>query len=57
MRPRRQDQRDMEIQRRTGQGHWNNGGDARIVIERFDEGGINIRRIDMPQHTYGQTAV
>jgi enterochelin esterase-like enzyme len=41
-----------------GEGRWNNGGDAKIVIERFDEGGINIRRIDMPlSTTYGQTAV
>lgn len=41
-----------------GSAQWNNGAEARVVIERFDEGGVDIRRIDMPLSTsYGLTAV
>jgi enterochelin esterase-like enzyme len=37
---------------------WNDGAEARVVVERFDEGGIDIRRIDLPNSSsYGQTAV
>jgi enterochelin esterase-like enzyme len=41
-----------------GNAHWNNGAEARVVVERFDEGGIDIRRIDLPtSSSYGLTAV
>jgi enterochelin esterase-like enzyme len=41
-----------------GNAEWNNGSEARVVIERFDQGGVDIRRIDMPTSTsYGLTAV
>jgi enterochelin esterase family protein len=41
-----------------GTADWNNGAEARVVVERFDEGGVDIRRIDLPNSSsYGQTAV
>jgi enterochelin esterase family protein len=41
-----------------GTADWNNGAEARGVVERFDEGGVDIRRIDLPNSSsYGQTAV
>ena len=41
-----------------GNAQWSNGAEARLVIERFDETGIEIRRIDLPgSSSYGLTAV
>jgi enterochelin esterase family protein len=41
-----------------GTADWNNGAEARIVVERFDESGVDIRRIDLAtSSSYGQTAV
>ncbi len=41
-----------------GAADWNNGAEARVVVERFDADGVDIRRIDMPLSTsYGLTAV
>lgn len=41
-----------------GTADWNNGAEARVIVERFDEGGVDIRRIDLPNSSsYGQTAV
>lgn len=41
-----------------GSAQWNTGANATIIIERFDDGGIDIRRIDLPTSTsYGLTAV
>jgi enterochelin esterase-like enzyme len=41
-----------------GDAQWSNGAAAKLVIERFDEGGIDIRRIDLPNSSsYGLTAV
>lgn len=41
-----------------GNAQWNTGAQARVIIERFDEGGVDIRRIDLPTSTsYGLTAV
>jgi enterochelin esterase family protein len=41
-----------------GTANWNNGAEARVIVQRFDEGGVDIRRIDMPNSSsYGQTAV
>jgi enterochelin esterase family protein len=41
-----------------GTADWDNGAEARIVVERFDENGVKIRRIDLPNSsTYGLTAV
>lgn len=41
-----------------GEGNWSNGAEAKIVVERFDEGGVDIRRIDLPDSSsFGQTAV
>ncbi len=41
-----------------GTADWSNGAEARVVIERFDENGVDIRRIDLPNSSsYGQTAV
>jgi enterochelin esterase family protein len=41
-----------------GDAHWSDGAVAKLVIERFDEGGITIRRIDLGTSTaYGMTAV
>ncbi len=37
---------------------WNNGAEAKLVVQRFDAGGIDIRRIDLPNSSsYGLTAV
>ena len=37
---------------------WNSGAEARVVVERFDKDGVDIRRIDLPNSSsYGQTAV
>jgi enterochelin esterase family protein len=41
-----------------GEAQWTNGAVAKLVIERFDAGGIKIRRIDLPNSvSYGLTAV
>ncbi len=41
-----------------GTADWSNGAQAKVVIERFDERGVEIRRIDLPNSTsYGLTAV
>jgi enterochelin esterase-like enzyme len=41
-----------------GTGDWNNGAEAKVVIERFDEGGVELHRIDLPNSSsYGLTAV
>jgi enterochelin esterase family protein len=41
-----------------GEAQWSNGASAKLVIERFDAGGIDIRRIDLPNSSsYGLTAV
>jgi enterochelin esterase-like enzyme len=41
-----------------GTADWSNGAEAKVVIERFDEGGVEIRRIDLPNSSsYGLTAV
>jgi enterochelin esterase-like enzyme len=41
-----------------GTADWSNGAEAKIVIERFDEAGVEIRRIDLPNSaSYGLTAV
>ncbi|MGH9616191.1 MAG: alpha/beta hydrolase-fold protein, partial [Acidobacteriaceae bacterium] len=41
-----------------GDAHWSNGAVAKLVIERFDAGGIDIQRIDLPDSSsYGLTAV
>ena len=41
-----------------GAGQWNNGAEATIVIDRFEPGDIEIRRIDRPDSaSYGLTAV
>ncbi len=41
-----------------GTADWNDGAEATVVIERFDEDGIEIRRIDLPNSSsYGLTAV
>lgn len=42
----------------SGDGKWNNGAFAKIVIERFDADGVIIRRIDLPtSSSNGLTAV
>ncbi len=41
-----------------GAAHWANGAEAKIVVERFEPGDIEIRRIDLPDSSsYGLTAV
>ncbi len=41
-----------------GTAEWSNGAEAKVVIERFDESGVEIRRIDLPNSSsYGLTAV
>lgn len=41
-----------------GTADWSNGAEAKVVIERFDEKGVEIRRIDLPDSSsYGLTAV
>ncbi len=41
-----------------GSAQWANGAVAQVVIERFDAGGVDIRRIDLPDSSsYGLTAV
>lgn len=41
-----------------GNAQWNNGAEARVVIERFDDNAVEIRRIDLPNSSsYGLTAV
>ncbi|MGB6729026.1 MAG: alpha/beta hydrolase-fold protein [Terracidiphilus sp.] len=41
-----------------GTADWSDGAEANVVIERFDEGGVEIRRIDLPNSSsYGLTAV
>ncbi len=41
-----------------GNAEWSNGATAEIVVERFDEGGVVMRRIDLPMSTsFGLTAV
>jgi enterochelin esterase-like enzyme len=41
-----------------GRADWNNAAEATVVIERFDETGVEIRRIDLPNSSsYGLTAV
>ena len=41
-----------------GDAQWSNGAEAKVIIERFDEGGVDIRRIDLPNSSsYGLTAV
>ncbi len=41
-----------------GTADWSNGAEAKVVIERFDEGGVEFRRIDLPTSTsYGLSAV
>lgn len=41
-----------------GDAQWSNGAQAKLVVQRFDEGGIDIRRIDLPNSaSYGLTAV
>lgn len=41
-----------------GTSDWNDGAEAKVVIERFDEKGVEIRRIDLPNSSsYGLTAV
>jgi uncharacterized protein YbbK (DUF523 family) len=42
----------------VGTADWNNDAEATVVIERFDEKGVEIRRIDLPNSSsYGLTAV
>lgn len=42
----------------AGEAQWRNGDAAKLVIERFDAGGIDIRRIDVANSSsYGLTAV
>jgi enterochelin esterase-like enzyme len=42
----------------SGDGRWSNGAFAKLVIERFDAGGVVIRRIDLPTSaSNGLTAV
>lgn len=41
-----------------GKADWNNDAEAKVVIERFDAGDVEIRRIDLPNSSsYGLTAV
>jgi enterochelin esterase-like enzyme len=41
-----------------GNADWSNGAEATVVIERFQEGSVQIRRIDLPNSSsYGLTAV
>jgi len=41
-----------------GTAEWSNGAEAKVVIERFDDNDIEIRRIDLPNSSsYGLTAV
>ena len=41
-----------------GHAQWNNGAEARVVVERYDAGGVDFRRIDLPNSSsYGLTAV
>ncbi len=41
-----------------GEGEWNDGASATLVIKQFDADGIEIRRIDLPNSSsYGLTAV
>jgi len=41
-----------------GDAHWANGAVAKVVVEKFDEDGVLIRRIDQPgSTTFGVTAV
>lgn len=41
-----------------GTADWSNGAEAKVVIEHFDDGGVEIRRIDLPNSSsYGLTAV
>lgn len=41
-----------------GTADWSNGAQATVVLERFGESGVKIRRIDLPNSsTYGLTAV
>jgi enterochelin esterase family protein len=41
-----------------GNAEWSNGATAEIVVERFDDGGVVMRRIDLPLSTsFGLTAV
>jgi len=42
----------------AGEAQWPDGASAKLVVERFDEGGVEIRRIDLPNSSsYGLTAV
>ncbi len=41
-----------------GRAVWSNGAEATVVVERLDDGGVEIRRIDLPNSSsYGLTAV
>jgi enterochelin esterase-like enzyme len=41
-----------------GDAHWNNGADAKLIVQKFDADGIVIRRIDLPNSSsFGLTAV
>lgn len=41
-----------------GNAEWNTGAKAKIIIERLDEVGVDIRRVDLPtSSSYGLTAV
>jgi enterochelin esterase family protein len=41
-----------------GNAQWSNGATAEIVLERFDDGGVVMHRIDLPMSTsFGLTAV
>jgi hypothetical protein len=42
----------------TGDAHWPDGAVAKLVVERFDQGRIAIRRIDLPtSSSWGLTAL
>lgn len=41
-----------------GTANWNDGAEAKVIIEQFDKKGVRIRRIDLPNSSsYGLTAV
>ena len=41
-----------------GDAQWNNGAAAKLAIERFDAGGFDIRRIELPNSSsYGLTGI